>query len=133
MDVESGVVVIDNGNGLIKVGFSGEDAPRAVFPTIVGQASKSKKKEGSTRADARAQQYVGSDAQQKREIMALSLRCPMEGGRITDWDNMQKIWEYAFEKQLGLDMGDYKVPVLMTDSPLTPREDREVFRPLHLT
>ena len=29
--------VIDNGTGLIKAGFSGEEAPRSVFPTIVGK------------------------------------------------------------------------------------------------
>ena len=30
-------VVIDNGSGMVKAGFAGEDAPRAVFPPIVGK------------------------------------------------------------------------------------------------
>ena len=30
-------LVIDNGSGTIKAGFAGEDAPRAVFPTVVGR------------------------------------------------------------------------------------------------
>jgi hypothetical protein len=30
-------IVIDNGTGLIKAGFSGEDMPRSVFPAIVGR------------------------------------------------------------------------------------------------
>jgi actin beta/gamma 1 len=30
-------VVIDNGSGMCKAGESGEDAPRAVFPAIVGK------------------------------------------------------------------------------------------------
>lgn len=29
-------LVIDNGSGMCKVGFAGDDAPRAVFPSIVG-------------------------------------------------------------------------------------------------
>ena len=29
-------IIIDNGSGFSKVGFSGEKEPRAVFPTIVG-------------------------------------------------------------------------------------------------
>lgn len=29
-------VVIDNGTGFIKAGFSGEDLPRCVIPTVVG-------------------------------------------------------------------------------------------------
>ena len=30
-------VVIDNGSGMVKAGFAGDDAPRAVFPGIVGR------------------------------------------------------------------------------------------------
>jgi len=30
-----GQIVIDNGSGLIKAGFGGEDAPRAIFSSIV--------------------------------------------------------------------------------------------------
>ena len=30
-------LVIDNGSGMVKAGFAGEDAPRAVFPSIAGR------------------------------------------------------------------------------------------------
>ena len=30
-------IVIDNGSGMCKAGFAGDDAPRAVFPSIVGR------------------------------------------------------------------------------------------------
>jgi hypothetical protein len=30
-------VVVDNGSGMCKAGFSGDDAPRSVFPSIVGR------------------------------------------------------------------------------------------------
>lgn len=30
-------VIIDNGSGLIKAGFAGDDAPRSVFPSIIGR------------------------------------------------------------------------------------------------
>jgi len=30
-------VVIDNGSGVCKVGFAGDDSPRAAFPALVGQ------------------------------------------------------------------------------------------------
>ena len=30
-------VVVDNGSGMCKAGFAGDDAPRAVFPAIVGR------------------------------------------------------------------------------------------------
>lgn len=30
-------VVCDNGTGMVKAGFAGDDAPRAVFPSMVGR------------------------------------------------------------------------------------------------
>lgn len=30
-------VVLDNGSGMCKAGFAGDDAPRAVFPAVVGR------------------------------------------------------------------------------------------------
>ena len=30
-------LVIDNGSGMCKAGFGGDDAPRAVFPSLVGR------------------------------------------------------------------------------------------------
>lgn len=37
MDEEVTAVVIDNGSGICKAGFAGDDAPRTVFPTVVGR------------------------------------------------------------------------------------------------
>ena len=33
----SACVVCDNGSGMVKAGFSGEDAPRAVFSAVTGR------------------------------------------------------------------------------------------------
>jgi Actin len=37
MDNEFNAIVVDNGSGICKAGFAGDDAPRAVFPSIVGR------------------------------------------------------------------------------------------------
>ena len=37
MEDETSALVIDNGSGMCKAGFAGDDAPRAVFPSIVGR------------------------------------------------------------------------------------------------
>ena len=37
MDDDVAVLVVDNGSGMCKAGFAGDDAPRAVFSTIVGR------------------------------------------------------------------------------------------------
>jgi len=31
-------LVIDNGSGMCKAGFAGDDAPRSVFPSLIGRA-----------------------------------------------------------------------------------------------
>ena len=36
-DDEVSALVVDNGSGMCKAGFAGDDAPRAVFPSIVGR------------------------------------------------------------------------------------------------
>jgi len=36
-DEDSAALVVDNGSGMCKAGFAGDDAPRAVFPSIVGR------------------------------------------------------------------------------------------------
>lgn len=36
-DDDTAALVVDNGSGMCKAGFAGDDAPRAVFPSIVGR------------------------------------------------------------------------------------------------
>lgn len=37
MEDDISALVVDNGSGMCKAGFAGDDAPRAVFPSIVGR------------------------------------------------------------------------------------------------
>ena len=58
-DEDVQALVVDNGSGMCKAGFAGDDAPRAVFPSIVGRP----KHPGiMDLKDA----YVGDEAQSKR-------------------------------------------------------------------
>jgi len=34
-DAEVSALVCDNGSGMVKAGFAGDDAPRAVFPSML--------------------------------------------------------------------------------------------------
>ncbi|CAG0893817.1 unnamed protein product [Darwinula stevensoni] len=110
-------LIVDNGSGLCKAGFSGEDAPKVVFPTLVGRSAPQGALDGSTE---QSDTYVGREAQNKREIQ--NLKYPMEHGVVIDWDDMQKIWHHAFNE---LSASPKEHPVLLTEAPLNPRANRE--------
>ena len=55
-DIQS--CVIDNGSGVVKAGFSGEDAPRAIFPSIVGRPKNISAMLGIDPKD----EYIGDEA-----------------------------------------------------------------------
>lgn len=110
-------VVIDNGSGVVKAGFSGEDAPRAIFPSIVGRP----KNPGVIIGVEAKDEYIGDEAQQKRGVLKISY--PVGHGIVQDWDDMEKIWNHTFYVELRVSPDEH--PVLLTEAPLNPKVNRE--------
>mmetsp|Transcript_43642 Transcript_43642/g.78519 ORF Transcript_43642/g.78519 Transcript_43642/m.78519 type:complete len:380 (-) Transcript_43642:762-1901(-) len=110
-------VVCDNGSGMVKAGFAGDDAPRTVFPSLVGRPKTQRVMMGC----AEKTFYIGDDAQARRGVLALEY--PLKHGVIRNWDDMEKIWHHTFFNELRVAPEDG--PVLLTEAPRNPKINRE--------
>lgn len=93
-DIHNAPIVLDNGSGTIRAGFAGEDLPKCTFPSFVGRPKHLRVLAGALEGDV----FIGSRAQELRGL--LKIRYPLEHGIVTDWDDMERIWQWVYQEEL---------------------------------
>ena len=104
-------IVIDYGSNMTKAGFSGDEAPRSVFPTVCGFPKFGQSKDV----------IIGDEALSKARLHILKYQ--IERGIVQNWDNMEKIISHTFHSELRADPKEH--PVLLTEPVLNPKSNRE--------
>ncbi|KAF5957766.1 hypothetical protein HYC85_004991 [Camellia sinensis] len=128
---EVSAIVIDLGSHTCKAGYAGEDAPKAVFPSVVGSIDQMdvddpgnpEKNSGSIpdsknvvrtfdseKSKGKNKLYVGSQALGFRRDH-MEVLSPIKDGVVVDWDIVESIWDHAF-RTAELMFEKYKVPAL---------------------
>jgi centractin len=88
-------IVLDNGSGTTRAGFAGEDVPKCFFPAYVGRPKHVRAMAGALEGDV----FVGARAQgEARGLLKISY--PLAHGIVTDWDDMERIWQYVYAEGL---------------------------------
>lgn len=122
-------VVIDAGTASLKAGFAGSSKPKVVIGTKVGRAKHMRIMPGGAleaeqSLSGPSSVFVGQKLDEHRG--AFLLEYPMDKGHVVDggWDAMESLWEHVYSKaNLNVRAEDH--PVLMTEAPLNPRQNRD--------
>ncbi|KAI9202100.1 actin family [Polychytrium aggregatum] len=130
---EVSALVLDVGSSSTRVGFAGEDTPKAVFPTVVGSiageagaadAQGDTIMGGGDRAPAtkKSKRFLGeTEVYCWRENM--DIRKPVSQGLVQNWDEYEAVWDYVYSRRMRINPAEH--PLLLSEPAWNPREDRE--------
>ncbi len=113
-------IVLDIGSGFAKSGWSGEDEPRYSYRSLVGRP---RFKQVATNVSQEKDFYVGSEALEKRSMLAL--KPFFEHGNVTNWDDLEKLLHNIFFCDLKAPPEEHSV--YSTYHPLEPLANAEKY------
>ncbi|KAI8552772.1 hypothetical protein RHMOL_Rhmol06G0293600 [Rhododendron molle] len=140
---EVSAIVIDLGSHTCKAGYAGEDAPKAVFPSVVGSIDQMElddpdnldKNSGSIpdsksvvrpfdaeKSKGKRKLYVGSQALGYRRDH-MEVLSPIKDGVVVDWEIVENIWDHALRDCLLIDPKEH--PMLLAEPSSNSQQQRE--------
>ncbi|KAF4323642.1 hypothetical protein BBO99_00002191 [Phytophthora kernoviae] len=120
-------IVLDNGSGCLKAGFSGEDTPRTTFPACTGRVKNPEwfaSQAPNWKAELRDRDmFVGTECQLYRDFLELSN--PLNRGVVEDWEALERMWEFVFTQEMKVDPETAALPILCISSPAGSKKQQE--------
>jgi actin len=115
--------MVDIGSYNIKAGFSGDDAPKVIMPTVIGRAKSKGVLVGMDQKDF----FVGNEALSKKN--ALNLNYPVQNGLIDedneqDMEDIDHILKQMMNTELKCSFDDQKV--MLSEPPNNKMEQRKM-------
>jgi actin-related protein 4 len=113
---EISAIVLDPGSYTTRVGYAGEDTPKANIPTFCGYYTgrQQKFKHGY---------YLVGDTEINTLHADMDVTNPFQDGIILDWDANVSLWRYAFEERLRTNTAEH--PLLVTEPAWNTQQNRE--------
>ena len=117
-------IIIDNGTNTIKAGFSDDDMPRVVIPTVLGKPFSNTggvPEEEEEDINEQIDIFVGEEALNKGGTLQLSR--PISKGEIKDYSTMELIWKHIFYNELLTETKTHSV--IVTEAPFAPSDNKK--------
>ncbi|KAL9275005.1 Actin-related protein, partial [Drosera capensis] len=122
---EVSAIVIDLGSHTCKAGYAGEDAPKAVFPSVVGSIDKMEVDDPVSDSNSTVKTFETEKGKSKRKLYVgtqslgyrrdyMEVLSPIKDGVVADWDIADAIWDHAFRECLLVDPTEH--PMLLAES-----------------
>ena len=118
-------LVIDNGSRALRAGFAGDEQPQFIYPAVDNSQVCKCLMNFHLQIFTQFWKIKEKVAQSNR----FDIKYPVENGIITNWDDMEKIWHHIFNNELHVDPSKHSV--LLTESPLNPKPNREKMIEVH--
>jgi len=113
---EVGAVVFDPGHQSLRVGYAGEDCPKAEIPAMVGQAPDNTEAENKVK-------YAVDTPHLNFPKAGMEVASYMKEGMINDWDVFEQVLDYCYNKIIQSESELH--PVLFSEAAWNKKDRRE--------
>ena len=119
--MDTPAIVIDNGTGFTKMGYSGNIDPLVMIPSVIGEYPEKSDLNVSKLQFDDYDYFIGEEAHKNTKTHSLSYL--MKGGMIDNWEQMEKYWHKSIFQYLRADPENHYM--VLTEPPMNTPENRE--------